>query len=415
MAALAGLLLGLSLLGGCASFAPRPVDAVPFLERAVVRQDGPVRVTAAVPDRKESRALFGVDLAGEDIQPVWLRIENGDGIPYTFLPIAVDPDYYSPNEAAWKSRFFWSGEANEAMAAWFEERALPVRDIAPGEAVEGFVFSQLDPGVKYFRVMLFHPGRSRSFDFVVEVPGLKADYHRVDFEALAASAEDGLDAAELVRRLDGLPCCVTGPDGRTPGDPLNIVVIGDAEEALMPFVQRGWHVTETVSGGAVWRTLLSSLFNVYYRTSPISSLYLFGRRQDVALQKARSSVDERNHLRLWLSPWRYRGMEVWVGQISRDIGVRLSSRTLVTHKIDPDVDEARDYLLSDLFLSGRLAAWGYRPGVGRAEREAPRFNYTRDPYHTDGQRLILLLAAEPVASDEVREIEWSRLAQDPGH
>ena len=37
----------------------------------------------------------------------------------------------------------------------------------------------------------------------------------------------------------------------------------------------------------------------------------------------------------------YHGKPVWVGQISRDIGVRFTwtSPILVTHKIDPDVDE----------------------------------------------------------------------------
>ena len=75
----------------------------------------------------------------------------------------------------------------------------------------------------------------------------------------------------------------------------------------------------------------------------MSDLYLFGRPQDLALQKARDNIHQRNHLRLWLSPMRYHGKQVWVGQISRDIGSRLTihSPTFTTHKIDPDVDEAR--------------------------------------------------------------------------
>ena len=73
---------------------------------------------------------------------------------------------------------------------------------------------------------------------------------------------------------------------------------------------------------------------------------MFGRAQDLALQKARDNIHQRNHLRLWLSPMRYHGKQVWVGQISRDIGSRLTihSPTLTTHKIDPDVDEARTAL-----------------------------------------------------------------------
>ena len=92
----------------------------------------------------------------------------------------------------------------------------------------------------------------------------------------------------------------------------------------------------------------------------MSDLYLFGRAQDLALQKARDNIHQRNHLRLWLSPMRYHGKQVWVGQISRDIGSRLTihSPTFTTHKIDPDVDEARAALSEDMAYSQNLAKIG---------------------------------------------------------
>jgi hypothetical protein len=79
------------------------------------------------------------------------------------------------------------------------------------------------------------------------------------------------------------------------------------------------------------------------RYAPISDLYLFGRRQDIALQKSRTIIDERNHMRLWLAPVRHQGRSVWVGQISRDVGVKLTGRLWppTTHVIAPDVDDAR--------------------------------------------------------------------------
>jgi hypothetical protein len=57
--------------------------------------------------------------------------------------------------------------------------------------------------------------------------------------------------------------------------------------------------------------------------APISPLHVFGRQQDVALQKARNTVSLRNHLRLWLAPFRVDGQQVRVGQISRGIGIKL--------------------------------------------------------------------------------------------
>ncbi len=75
--------------------------------------------------------------------------------------------------------------------------------------------------------------------------------------------------------------------------------------------------------------------------------------QDGATQKVRATINERNHARFWLTPIRFRGKEVWIGQISRDIGVKftLKSPTISTHVIDPDVDEARRYFAEDLAYS----------------------------------------------------------------
>ena len=89
----------------------------------------------------------------------------------------------------------------------------------------------------------------------------------------------------------------------------------------------------------------------------VSALYVFGRPQDVAIQRACTSIQERNHLRLWLAPMRYEDQPVWIGQISRDIGVRFTRKTITTHKIDPDVDETRDFLIQDLWYSQGLKSF----------------------------------------------------------
>jgi hypothetical protein len=111
-----------------------------------------------------------------------------------------------------------------------------------------------------------------------------------------------------------------------------------------------------------------------------AALYFFGRHQDIAVQKARASVNERNHMRLWRASVNVNGSAVWVGQISRDIGVHLTSRTITTHKIDPDADADRWYLMQDTFYSQSLLRYGFAKGVGAATPERPRVNYTGDPY-----------------------------------
>ena len=108
----------------------------------------------------------------------------------------------------------------------------------------------------------------------------------------------------------------------------------------------------------------------------------------------RRSINERLHLRLWLTPLRLKGKCVWVGQVSRDIGVRFTTKTwnLTTHRVDPDVDEARDYVIEDLLQAGRVRATGYVDGVGACDRASPRRNLTGDPYYTDGKRAVIVLS-----------------------
>jgi LssY C-terminus len=393
-------------VSGCATFQPRPTENADFIARAQTQSEGGVTISAAVLTAAESERVFGVPLEERGIQPVWLRIDNQSDQDYVFVPAGLDPNYYSPQEVAWASRSGFSKESRLAMETFFDQQRL--RGYIPRHTTaEGYVHTTLDQGVKYVSVQLYYLGGRQQFDFGIEPPGFDADYRRVDFNAVVPpGSRRHVSSEELRELLRQLPCCVLGPDGTTPGDPLNVVLIGPPDKIFQPFVRRGWEATETISSSSVWRTISSSLFRSRYETSPISPLFLNGRPQDIGVQKARSSVDERNHMRLWLSPYRLDGMAVWVGQISRDIGVRLSGKTLVTHKIDPNVDEARDYLLQDLLLSGNLKAFGYVGGVGRAPVDAPRHNYTEDPYFTDGLRIVLILDAKDVPAARLQFLNW---------
>jgi hypothetical protein len=130
--------------------------------------------------------------------------------------------------------------------------------------------------------------------------------------------------------------------------------------------------------------------------------------QDVAFQKARENIHERNHLRLWMSNMSYQGLPVWMGQISRDIGVRFTARTITTHKIDPNVDDTREYLLENLGYSQSIEKFGYVGGVGEVPLNQPKGNLTGDPWFTDGYRLVLWVSSEPVPISEIQFLDWRR-------
>lgn len=113
-----------------------------------------------------------------------------------------------------------------------------------------------------------------------------------------------------------------------------------------------------------------------------------------------------------MTHFRLQGKPVWIGQISRDIGVRFTKKTITTHKIDPDVDEARNYLLQDLWYSQGLSAYAYVEGAVAAPYDDPRGNLTGDPYFTDGLRAVMWVSGEPLDMEEVRYVDWE---QPPAH
>ncbi len=403
--AVAALML-CSLALGCASFDPAPLDEVPFRERAQTKTLGGVSVSVSVLGGAETREAFGVSMDRKGIQPVWLRIRNDEDVEYIFFTIELDPLYFSAYETSWKNHFFLGGAENRKMDDYMSDQQIDVI-VPPRDTLEGFVYTNRDEGAKFVSVVLLGDNELREFNFTLEVPGLSADYKQVDFDSLYAEDEIvEVDLAGLRKVLEDIPCCALGGDRKTPGDPLNLVVVSDGERVLSPFVHRGWHLTEVIRAASVWGTIRSSLFRSRYRHSPVSPLYLFGRPQDVALQKTRESVDERNHLRLWLSPYRLDGKEVWVGQISRDIGVRLSRKTVVTHKIDPEVDEARTYIAQDLLLSQDVGEIAFVKGVGPAHEAEPRHNYTGDPYFTDGLRAVFFFSDAPTSLSEIELRDW---------
>ena len=399
---------------GCAQFQHRPPEILPFMDRAQTKTDGEVRVTVAVPSAEESEQIFGFSLTDENIQPVWLKIENKSNTAFFLYHISMDPDIYSSGEVGWKFQSsFYSRESQRNIYYLFRDNEIEWH-FEPGTTTSGFVYTNLKLGTKAVLVRLFAEREVKELAFFVEVPGLKADHHQLDPYTLYSEKDlTDLDDDALRQALEHLPCCMTNKDGTGQGDPLNLIVIGPEEEIWPAFISRGWDEAEVISGASVGRTIASSLFGKRYRYAPMSALYLYGRPQDLGLQKARQTVDERNHLRLWLSPMRYKGMPVYVGQISRDIGVKLTSKspTLVTHEIDPDIDEARDYLIQDLLESQKVAKLGFVGGGGKVEPENPRYTLTDSPYWTDGLRVIFVFGEELTALDELEFFDWERLYQ----
>ncbi len=408
---LASIFIALTLVG-CATIGPESeIEKLDYRSRAASRSDGAVLVSASVLSADESRDVYGVPLADKGIQPVWIEVENGDDAAYWLLSPGLDPNFFPPSEAAEAFATRHENETSDVLEQRFS--ALAFRNpVPPGKTASGFVLTNLDEGVKMVQVDLVASGSSKSFSIFTIVPGFRSDYRarRVFIRELYTEDEiaDYADESAFRAALEALPCCATSEDGTRNGDPLNLVIVGGVDDAFPALVRRGWRPTEQTWTGSVLKMINSALAGERYPYAPVSPLYLYERPQDFALQKARDNIHQRNHLRLWLSPMRYQGKQVWVGQISRDIGTRFTihSPYLTTHKIDPDVDEARTALLEDMAYSQSLVKLGLVKGVGAAAKDAPRSNLTTDPYYTDGFRAVLMFDIHPTALTDIRFLHW---------
>jgi hypothetical protein len=392
-------------------FSPDASGEASFIARAQIKSAPGINVKVSALGAQESRQSFGEDLAKYGIQPVWLSIENETDEQLVLLPITMDPDYYSPYEVSYRFHGALSLAANKARDEFFLKRQI-ANNLPPRSITTGFMYGVLDAGVKYARIVIAGNNRVETFNFTLRVPGpafvgtnLRADSVHPGIKI------DDLELNSLRTTMAKQRCCTTNSDGTRDGDPLNLVIVESKQDPLTSFVARGWHLARQLDLASAIDTARAFVFRDAFLTSPVSPLYVFGRKEDIALQKARSTINERVHARLWLTPYTFEGRRVWIGQVSRDIGVRFTARTwnLMTHKIGPDVDFDRAYLLQDLVMSGFVERYGYLDGVGAASPSAPRTNLTGDPYFTDGLRAVIFLSNQTTPIGSIQRLPWDVL------
>lgn len=160
---------------------------------------------------------------------------------------------------------------------------------------------------------------------------------------------------------------ITG-DG-LPGDPVNIALVGTRQQLRVAFASLGWSEADRLSLASSWGMIRAFVFNSPYPTAPFSTLYLFGRGQDIGFQKAiDNSPRKRHHIRFWaLSQTRARDTwgaadfwlnterpsdsegALWVGAGTRDTGLSLTRLSFqITHATDSDTNAERDYVIAEL-------------------------------------------------------------------
>lgn len=210
----------------------------------------------------------------------------------------------------------------------------------------------------------------------------------------------GCDVLLMRKLMKHHPAFVDAPtvaqtsDG-APGDALNIALIGMEEELVKAMLAAGWFPADAITLASSARISVDTVFHRSYDDAPVSNLFVWARKQDLAFeQPVGPDPKKRHHVRFWRSERTdSAGRPLWLGAATYDASVGLSHRTgQITHHISPDIDAERDKIIADLRAAGRLAGaeWvaGFQPNAtGR--------NGGGDLWRTD-QRLAIgvLTAAE---------------------
>jgi len=156
-----------------------------------------------------------------------------------------------------------------------------------------------------------------------------------------------------------------------------------------------------------WRMVKAFVLNKSYPTAPFSTLYLFGRGQDIGFQKAiGDSPRKRHHVRFWgRSPKHMVDVDTasfwlntdlppagasvpWVGAGTKDTGFGLTSMTFqITHATDTDTNAERDYIIDELRKAGVIGELMWEKTGDRIEGEHV------NRYITDGDVAVAELVA----------------------
>lgn len=384
-------------LGACATapYTYEPGGSSGLEQRAITESAGGYEVQAAVPGASEAESFLGVDVYDRKIQPVWLKIRNDNDTRARVVISSIDPKYFPPAEVAWYFKKDFSKEGWMDLEKRMIDLSLP-RFVEPGETVSGLVFTNFSPGTKAFNLDIFRgvtPPDYEQFTFFLPVPGFVPDYMNVRFQELYADDElEQFTSATVPVAIDGFECCSTDAGGTRTGRPVNVYIVSEGLVLLKSLLRAGWVETMVPSDDEGAETLN----------------YLFGRPADGNFRKPRDGVTDRTELAIWKTPALVDGKPLWAVQVRHAVGRRfpLGDR-LFAVRLDPDVDEGRNYVLQTLWYAQTLEKWGLTSTGLRVSEENPELDLLGNPWFgLDGYDAVIWLSEELVPMNEAHYVEW---------
>ena len=225
----------------------------------------------------------------------------------------------------------------------------------------------------------------------------EGSYHvkvEVVLQTTAANPPPQQRLPEITREtLDQIPARVADADGN-PGDRVNFLIIGSEDQVRQALKDAGWVIVNRSAKDAIIQAAIAVFSRQAYTQLPMSELFLFERPQDFGYAHADPLrvVAARHHFRLWKAPFQIDGRTLWVGAGTHDIGFDRDQRTGgITHKIDPDTDQEREFIGQSLEATG-LTVGKYYLTPSNPLKEAKTAH--GETFYSDGRTLVIVLKPE---------------------
>jgi hypothetical protein len=309
-----------------------------------------------------------------------LRFDSILVAPGTWVPLAAKLD-----SLEWMSRGSWT------LQGGVRQKSRSIRGIVGTAGVAGLAGAAtglgLIPAVAYtgLRLVVRGPGAQilagQRGAIVLAAPLV------VPLPERCERAEPSPPQTEPV--VPALPPHATDKSGRKSGDPINLVLRGTREEMDSAFSRAGWLLAQRSTVGSLAREVEAVILQQDDPAAPMSHEYYLGRMEDLRFERASLSARKRHHVRLWRVD---STGALWAAAAIEDVGMLVSAKRGVTHRVAPDIDRERDLLVGELLAGGCAILDGYATLPGASHTG---MTVAGQPFATDDRVAVLRLLSCP--------------------
>lgn len=169
-----------------------------------------------------------------------------------------------------------------------------------------------------------------------------------------------------------------------PQEPLGFIFLAKDDYALVNgFEQASWYAADKAGIASVGTIARAALFKQQYVTAPMTPSFWNAAVNDFGFEKPTeaNTITERHHIRIWKTNMQQNGLTLYVGTASLDVGIKW----LITHRISPDIDTERVFVMDSLQSAGVIARVQeiqfVNPTLGK--------NFNNDAFFTNGKLFIV--------------------------